>query len=100
MATNFQERTLLSSLSMNIRDMVVKTSGKIGAYCFGGLNISIYPNRAIDSVNSQKPQSSNRQCESEATRRIEPKRVSKSKVEALKDIPGQTCSMLVDEIGG
>ena len=40
MAINFQERTLLSSLSMNIRDMAVKTSGKLGAYCFGGLNIS------------------------------------------------------------
>ena len=39
MATNFQERTLLSSLSMNIQEMAVKTSGKLGAYCFGGLNI-------------------------------------------------------------
>ena len=42
MAINFQERTLLSSLSMNIQDMAMKTSGKLGAYCFGGLNISIY----------------------------------------------------------
>ena len=40
MAINFQERNLLSSLSMNIRDMAMKTSGKAGAYCFGGLNIS------------------------------------------------------------
>ena len=39
------------------------------------------------------------ECRStEAMRRTEPKRVSNSKVEALKDIPGQTCSMLVDEI--